>query len=796
MKRFVTLPAIAAAIIFIGISSISMIRYPDNPGIYQSNYTDNNFFYEDTLPPIPDKLPKIKAPKFEKPKTENLLKAIGKVFQFRKRARTNEKSRVIDIINELSLTDSINASAEVTRFMIQKLSDTVNQNYDSLLALIRDIKEYQRGDSIRQMDLETKYREFTEFKKAGLDKYSITPEKDLNLLASQIFTIINFKTEVTDLRLKIDRVKMLDDIRDSIHIPRIVTDSLGNTRKYYVTLKNIPPVYGFYTFENAPDNNRYRFGHLNTLLYGNIVINSQTGDMRYLNGMDTTSIIDQAQKAGCNVGLTFTMGGLPGLHDFMRNNNSQENFISTALRLVKFRNATAINISMGYLSPDVATNYTMFIQKLWDRMEKTNTSIKLLITLPATITGNFYQLAELNKYCDGFIADFSNNYRTNAGPLASLAHITDVVSFFMTKKVPSANIIVSLPFRGTKWLINSPFGDKHLEYISYKTLRKNYPFPAYTNSVDSEANVVMDSLNVRRTPIRRIYYDDENTFATKFEFIKKNKLGGAAIYNLNDNGSYPELWDEIAYAFANPDTTYIPGDFIVKRNNNKLTFWEEWSQRFALYNYILQNPCEICFENNPDPEQRERFAQYMSNLKIDSLMQRENQRLMQKHEDTYRSEFEYVNWQLTKLLRTITLIIFIILVGLGIFYFYKIKNKGDKWEWKKVTVRTLIVIANLFILFVFTWVFSSNTLPFFGASVSANSGYSKDYGNYANKLPVNGIRKDTITNMGYCEINASNSDCINMPLQTLLGIVTMGLIIGFLITRYLIMPLLKREDVP
>lgn len=800
MKKTLTLPALAAVII-IGLCNLSMSSSTSTHWGYTSFSYNNTVTSGDTLPPAP-KIPKVKAPPLPKPpKPPNLFKMLGQVFQFGKRSREREKIRVITIIDSLGITDSIAASAANTQFLIDKLTDTVNQNFDSLMSLIREVKEAQKSDldraiedSLRQLDLNEKYAALDNFVRVTKDKYSTTvTEKQLNVLASKIFPIISFKTEVTDVQNKMDRIRLLDRLRDSMYIVRTVLDSNNRPKSFRVLVKNKLPVYGFYTFHAGGDFNKYRFGHLNTLVYGNIVINSQDGNIRYLNGMDTSSLIERAQKQGCNVALTFTMEGDPGQNDFLRNFASQETFITTAISLAKFRNASAINISLGVIAAKMAGNFTLFIEKLSERLQR-EPDIQLLLTVPGITLDNNYQLTELNKFCNAVIIDFSKNHSLNAAPLASLTNIQDVVTYFMKAKIESNKLIVCLPYRGTKWAINSGFYDRYIEDINYATIRSNYPFSAYTTSyADTLVTMVMDSSNNKHVPIRRIFYDDENTLAQKFKFILDNKLGGAAVYSINDNANYTGMWDEISYAFAEPDTINVPVDpGYLPKVKRELTFFEAIAEKFALYNYILQNPCEICYENNTDTAQKNRLDQYMADFSIDSLMQVENARLLANHEDTFRSKFEYVNYQLSRLLTIITVIIFIILLALGIYYFLKMKNEGDTWRWKKITGRTLIAVAVLFVLSFFTWMFSDNVIPYFGASVSANSGYSKEYAAYANKV----VSADKIMNTGYCEINKANSDCINMPLQTLLGIVIFGLLIGFLITRFLIMPLLKREDIP
>ncbi len=808
MKRTLTLPALAVVII-IGISNVSMNNSATTPGGYLSFYQDNSISTNDSPPPKKDakvkikvEAPKIKAPAFPKPpkppKPPNLFKMIGEIFKFRKHSNEREKIRVMNIIDSMGIADSLNASAENAQRLIDNLSDTARQNFDSLMGLIKQIKEEQKSDALRQsedsarqMDLDEKYKALDDFVRVTKDKYSTAvTEKQLNILADKIFPIISFKAEVTDVENKMQRVRMLQQYRDSMYIIRTITDSNNNKKSFRILVKNKIPVYGFYIAHAGRDNNKYQFDHLNTLIYGNIVINSQDGDIKYTNGMDTSTLIDKAQQHGCTVALTFSMEGDLGQNDFLRTFQSQETFITKALWLVKSRNATAINISFGVLSPTMGPDFTAFIERISERLQREN-KIDLLVTVPAIIQNNNYELPELNKFCNGVIVDFSKNHSATATPLAGTSNVKATVGYFIGQRIEPAKLIVCLPYRGTKWAL-SQFYDRYLEDISYQTIRSNYPFAAYkTTYVDSLGTMVMDSTDSHQRPLRRIFYDDESTIAQKFKFILDNKLGGAAVYTINDNANYTGLWDEMSNAFAYADTLFLPAQANNIKVRRELSFFEALGERFSLYNYILQNPCEICYENNKDSAQKDRLEQYIVDFSIDSLMEVENDRLIKHGEDTYRSRFEFVNGMLTDLLKKITIVIFILLLGLGIFYFIKMKNEGDTWKWKKVVGRSLIVVSILFILSFFTWMFSSNAIPYFGAAVSDNSGYSKDYAKYANRLGV-----EKIMNTGYCRIDDKATDCINMPLQTLLGVVMLGLLIGFLITRYLIMPLLKRQDIP
>ncbi len=743
--------------------------------------------------------------------TASLLKRLGNVFKFKKFARFNEKNRIIDLLNQLNIGDSIVATQQNVAFLNKYLTDTVNQNIDSLYSLIyflqksgqdlyNDISdlESEQGDLKKRMAIIDKYNE--DYQKIGLDKYAsrLVSDKELNILASKIFPIISVSTDIKKAAEKIAKLTLLKNIRDSAGIVREMTDAATGEKKYFrIRAKNKIEVYGFYNYLSKGSFQSGNLNYLNSLIYSNLYINSKTGDIKDLNGWDTSSIVTMAQNAGCSVAVSFAIENPNNVQDFLNNNNAQVNFIKSAVYLMKFRNANMINIAFYNFQPEYEVKFTGFIKNLNTALKQDNADYSLLVTIPALTAGNYYPLAQLGVIADRIIVDFSQYYHTTylqpAYPLMGLPAMEETIAFFIKSKVLPEKLVVCVPYHGAKWSTDPFNPDKFIEYISYATLRKNYRlFPGYINYLDETlVTSVMDSVGFKKDTLRRIYYDDESSLGFKYDFILKNGFKGVAVNALGEDNGYSGLWDEMSYAFATPDTVLLNG--LVKKalvKEKGLGFFQKLYRQLTLYNYILQNPCEICFENIKDSAQNELIQQYLLDLDIYAKMKAANSERLKEGASPYRSQFQYVNEQLTRTIFIITAILVLLLLALGIFYFLKTKSLGDNWNGRKLIARLLLADSILIVLFLFTYLFCSDNILFFESAASDKSGYSKDYST-DNSAP--GILSSST--FDYC-VKDPASDCINMPLQTLLGIMILGLIIGGILTRYLLLPMLKRYEKP
>lgn len=110
----------------------------------------------------------------------------------------------------------------------------------------------------------------------------------------------------------------------------------------------------------------------------------------------------------------------------------------------------------------------------------------------------------------------------------------------------------------------------------------------------------------------------------------------------------------------------------------------------------------------------------------------------------------------TTLISWATLIMFLICALLGGFCVFNIRKHGTAWKNKKPAISILIFLIIILVICAFMRLFLDESVPWFGTDI----------------------------------------DCIDMPFRMLLAIVVTGILLGILIMRFLIQPLIQREDTP
>ncbi len=105
------------------------------------------------------------------------------------------------------------------------------------------------------------------------------------------------------------------------------------------------------------------------------------------------------------------------------------------------------------------------------------------------------------------------------------------------------------------------------------------------------------------------------------------------------------------------------------------------------------------------------------------------------------------------------LILLVLVVLTAVLYILGVRNFGDDWKWKKAVLIALIVLLCLLVITGAMAIFLNKQLPWLG-------------------------------------ISDEPGKCHSIPLNTILTILGGGFIIGLISTRFLILPLLKRDEIP
>lgn len=797
----------------------------------------NDSFYDgnDTVPRL---VPFQKKPPPPRKSSTNFIQKLLSAFKFKKNAHANERVRIKAFIDSLRIDTNLVISIE----NIRRLDSVLNSSFTDLKTLSGKVasltEEIRVKDSVYEWGINSSRKNF----RVSQEELDMEMEK----LAYRMKSIMDFNADENALKERNLRIAFIEKARRNSKNIDTISGSIEDaetkmkipvTHRYHVRVRNRKEVYGIYDLSTLNHIAIHRFDQLDYLMLNSIRLDSNSItriDQAAGKILAAEDYIKEALNRNCKIGLSFKIDSAANgfLIEMLKNTEKQNLFIRNALVLLSNLHAGAINIALDQLPSGAEIHFVKFIKRLSGILLIQSPSIKLLITVPTGSRETGFPLTALEEFTDRFIIDFSSNTESAFPiPLATLFGdqsftIASTVSRFKSQQIPPEKIILQLPYRGTKWAFSRSFLATFLGYINYSQIRRAFEegFDSYFKHYNPDSTLVIldsiigdrsktgkknkqvDTLSDQQLPVIRILYDDEITLGKKFIYASDN-LGGIALNALGNDEGYSNLWDELNYRMADTFHFYLPDSIGTRPPKVNLTWREKFTRYFTLFSYIVNNPCKTCFENTNDLTKYNRFQQYITDLRIDSILLAENKRLISQKEDIFRSHFEYVNYQLTNLLRTTTWVICLILLLLIIFRVLKSMYQGSEWKYKKVIGYLTILFSLLFVVSFFSFLFTSDVLPFFGSRTSNNKGISKDLAKamktdaeqlvnndkttISTKHYVNMIEEDN----SYCEPDPS-SDCINMPLHTLLLIVFICLAIGYAVTRFLVITVIKQKDIP
>jgi hypothetical protein len=732
---------------------------------------------------------------------KGILKKIGDFFKFRSNADAKWVARVKRIIDTLGLVASIAAEKDsILRIhkLTRSLTDSERIYYDTLLSILNRIedsvkvssKKIRRGgrDSVPGSPDDT----------AGLSAFSPVMDNNMQELVNKILDHLP-KTGGADKEAssKAAYLAVLGHIESS----RVLSDTIGDTVKHFrVILKKKRQIYGFHNATLNAKYAGYRFDHISALVYNALIIQGD-GTIKQ-NGWDTAKVIGDAEAARVGLIANFLMQDIGKMRAFLGKAVARAAFIRSALGHLKLHHTTGVNIVFNGLPPESAEDFAGFIAELKHNKEFRDSAYKLFVTLPIVDKPHSFKLSALDTLADNFIVNFVADPQhppIGNGPIFPLSGSQDnsmqtCISGLTSAGLKRGKLIMGIPYFGVKWKISKATGSgSFVEYLAYEDVRARSGWTHFQDPVTGGVYLESPPIGGKSgDSIYRIWTDDEEALGKKYDYIDSSQLNGIAISTLGYDARFGELWDELAYKLLAPDSVALAYEFLPPRT--KPGFFGKLMDRLYLYGYIVEHPCERCFDNIQDSLTSVRIYRYLDELGVDSLIG-----VQQKVNDFHiQSRFEFINEEMRDLTIIITLGLILIALLTGIIYFYQFKTVGDQWKWRKKAGTFLSVLILLVVLFAFTWSFCDKRVSVFGP-----------VGNNLEKNRYQGIivridRTKTIesnhqnpfqTNADYCNDALIMGKCINIPLSTFLFILAAGMAVGYGV-NWLYHTVVHNEDNP
>ncbi len=720
------------------------------------------------------------------PPRSGLLQKIGNFLKFRKNLRAAERERILHVIDNTFLKDSILENTRNIQLLNNILTDTVNQKFDSLRSMINIIsKSKEKTDSLLK-----KYA-------AHFKADTVKDDSIFYALLNKILPIIQKK--IHENNRETSQLSILRNIRYFYGRPRVTGDTLkrpvDNSQYWRLILERKADVLAFYPSDMGGNYLDYNFGIIKTLIYEGYKLEGATGRFNNLGGVGAEEVLKKAQKAGCNVVLTIEGDQSSDIQLFLQDRNDQQDyFISNFSDLIEREKFNGINIYFKqYINSSQQISFNNFIRRLSDTLRTKCGECRLLITIPRGSKSSLYDINALNHSNVRFLINFSDFYfGDKAGPIAALEGengIAPTVSRYLNSNISPSKLIIGLPYYGGQWRINpGESTGQFIQFLSQDEITNQYLNPTL---YDRNSESAFINLKDNRQRINgRIWYNDHKTLDDIYDFILQNGLGGIAVIPLREGIGYSKLWAGIGNKFLRIESDTLSIDYFKRlkrserhymdsiREEPLMTTWEFFkkyaSSRDSLLKeigFLFEHPCEtefatgftspvlnqslkkdstILLKNDPDILDQTLLSVL---LEYDAIPMTTRMESRVKFFRVHR----IINW-FTFL---VSILLFICLIVLIVIYLKKLRRLGKEWKYRKGTGIILLALATLFLIFTFISLFLSDAVSGFGTNVSD-----------------------------------AGKACYGMPIQTLLLIIISGLVLGIIIMRYLIFPLIKKDNIP
>ena len=770
---------------------------------------------------------------------KSLVFKVFELFKFKSNVRENQKKRILEIVESLGIQDSINVSAENIKFLIEELSKRENQHFDTLITLIGSIKIKPDVPSIAAADPPDN---------TVASSNNPVSDSDIDALTSKILPLVTQQASQSkndkDKREKIAALREVAQQKGAIQ--EVIDTANGIVKRFTTLTSNKVKVLGFLNYNKEPASN-YNFQNFDKIIYNGLFVDCKTANFKSLNGWDISPTLFSLEQAKIYPIVNLIFSSKDDFSKFLLNKSTQKSFFRNTQFLLAMRLSEGVCLQINELDPLFKNEFTSFIRDFNLSIKGENKNYQIYLILPNAQANVPFDFENINEFIDSYLLDFYNPIQTSIPtPIASikgkqLSSIESTVSYYTNLNIAPDKLILGLGYQGARWSFSASSNRFNFSQIlTYGEIRRNYQWPVMYD--DENGTATMDSINKKGILVRRFFLEDQNTLEKKYDFVLQNGLGGVALYALGFDESYGELNDMLMYKFSQVDTLQLQDSIIDKTKLPKLSLYQKFSLRWKLYHYILNNPCEICFENIEDPVLKSTMAINIHQLGFDTLA------VQQK-----TTTFVIANKTLNNNVLRFGLIVLIICLVLSYLLYLRIKNKGEEntGKYYKTLPLTTLVFWFIFIVVSFLYLFTSDMIPYFGMvsenqyieikgkdnkkDITVSSLYQALYREKSkaqaaqNRLkitPQNVKRKaqrqmlqgssskgnssgieepdssvltasdslDILTSLQCTK--AKVSSCINIPFITLLSIIMIGIFFGIFMAFLLIKPLLKKKEVP
>jgi spore germination protein YaaH len=285
---------------------------------------------------------------------------------------------------------------------------------------------------------------------------------------------------------------------------------------------------------------------------------------------DVINMIRAAHGHGVRVVLCVTNFTGSEIDAIVSSQTVRSTLISNVLSLVKAGSADGINIDFEGVLNSSKNNLTLFMKELADTFH-TNLPGSQVSCAPADFdlryNGGDWDLPALAPFVDLFFVQgygYAYGGGPNSGPVGLLPNtpfwgglnITTLIDNVVLARIDTSKIVLGLPHYGYRWSTSTPDA-KSL------TTGAGVAF-YYPDALGYVANFGRQWDALAFNPWYRYqasgqwyqgWYDDPESMSYKYQFALDRNLHGIGMWSLGMDGSNHDIWDVLAYYFADSSTS-------------------------------------------------------------------------------------------------------------------------------------------------------------------------------------------------------------------------------------------------
>jgi spore germination protein YaaH len=348
-----------------------------------------------------------------------------------------------------------------------------------------------------------------------------------------------------------EKIEQISDFTDHIVKKDSLFDDADHLKK---------EVFGWHPHWMGERYKSYNFKLLSTLAYFSYELNPETGGYKTIHDWATTSVIDSAHAKGTKVHLTVTNFGEENNRKFLNNYQAQRVFIEEIVKQIERRAADGVNLDFENIPKTFREKFTRFVIRLSERLQVEGLEFSMVI--PSNDPDWVYDFNTLINFVDYFVM-MGYNYHKDASisgpnaPLKSSAKwgkpsVENSVNTYFSRGIPPIQLIVAYPYYGIKTQTKSikipAESTAFLKEMTYSEIRNEFKKKPIIDLESSSAYYVIPSPSDEM--VEQLWFDNEESFAMKCDWINQKKLRGVGIWALGFDHGNNELWTVLNQKFA------------------------------------------------------------------------------------------------------------------------------------------------------------------------------------------------------------------------------------------------------